>query len=92
MTLRPHITGFLSGLAALALLLLSLQVIPSPCDDSCNTEEQSCECACLCCDKNLSPPPNHAIPFMIVAPHAIAFDAIQRHLLQIADIFRPPIA
>ena len=82
----------LSCVAALALLLLSLPVVPAACDDSCRDEAPTCECACLCCCKALAEPIEPPLPAVMPAIPALRFQAIQHSFALATDIFRPPIA
>ena len=82
----------LACIAAMAILLCAVQIIPAPCDDTCSDEAPVCTCADACCLKALALPADHALPVMTVAQQAIRFEFIQHRFVLATDIFRPPIA
>ena len=83
----------LSRIVAVALLLLSLKIITTPCDEDCSAESPMCECVCICYGKDMAKPAIVVLPALNVAQHALRIDSSSIALtFLVTDIFRPPIA
>jgi hypothetical protein len=82
----------LSYAVAAGLLLVSMKISATSCDEGCSAEAPTCECVCVCYGKGMAVTASAVVPAVNVVQYVVPFDSTQSPLFLVTDIFRPPIA